>query len=220
MARRAQGVAAALASRLDQRRMEGLPVIERADGTVGDVGTGWWNASVGSSVVGGGAPAQGPDAGSRDPGRSQIASRVAFVDEGVFPERRTTSATRDNEWDQALRSLDERLVTEGPVQEPVAFSDPVGGLDTLDEPDNIEPATSFIPFRTPAGHPEVVDTDTYVDYLIGDEFAKNRSGSARTSSRRFLRVLEGGTQPTRGIRASRAAAHAPRHFAAPAAAEA
>ena len=30
---------------------EGLPIIERADGTVGDVGTGWWDQTLGSSIL-------------------------------------------------------------------------------------------------------------------------------------------------------------------------
>lgn len=42
---RAKGVAAVLSERIGADAMEGLPVIERADGTVGDVGTSWWEAS-------------------------------------------------------------------------------------------------------------------------------------------------------------------------------
>ena len=244
MARRAQGVAATLTARMEASMMDGVPVIARADGSVGDVGTSWWEASVGESVshtagfapeddslaipsdfssmtdhdllasaaartaAAAGAAASAPASASA----KSISSRVAHVDEAAFPERRDRAGEEhDDEWAQALRSLDERLVEEGPAQDPVTFIDAAGGADTLDEPDNLEPATAFIPFKTPAGHPEVVDTDSYVDYLIGEEFSKNQSGSARTSSRRFLRVLEGGTSASR---------RTPKHFAVPVAAEA
>ena len=96
-------------------------------------------------------------------------------------------------------------------------------LDTLDEPDNMEPQTAFIPFKTPGGHPEVVDTETYVDYLIEDEFSKNSSTAARRSSRRFLRLLEGGTQPASRHLADTGVSRSTyvgKHFALPRAAEA
>lgn len=211
MARRAEGVAATLRDRMDATKMDGVPVIERADGTVGDVGTSWWNDAVGESAH---APsiAEAPSfeavpsdfslsdrdrliaSGRKD--RSSISERVAFVDEGAYPEHRTfEDIERPDDWESALRSLDEKIASVAPPQDPIGFIDSVGGPDSLDEPDNIEPQTAFIPFKTPGGHPEVVDTDSYVDYLIQDEFSKNSSTAARRSSRRFLRLLEGGTQP-------------------------
>ena len=51
MACRAKGVAAALSSRIGSGMMDGLPVIERADGSVGDVGTSWWTTEVGRERV-------------------------------------------------------------------------------------------------------------------------------------------------------------------------
>lgn len=249
MARRAQGVAATLTARMEANMMDGVPVIARADGSVGDVGTSWWDASVGENVshTSGFAPedeelaipsdfsarptasASEPAAASAaasTPSRASIASRVAFVDEGIYPEHRSDDV-QDDEWAQALRSLDERMVEDGPARDPITFIDAAGGADTLDEPDNLEPATAFIPFKTPAGHPEVVDTDSYVDYLISEEFSKNQSGSARRSSRRFLRVLEGGTSSSRRLgdsgsahRADAPKARAPKHFSVPVAAEA
>ncbi len=50
MAARAKGVAGVLAERLGSSKMEGLPVIARADGSVGDVGEQWWNNAVGDEV--------------------------------------------------------------------------------------------------------------------------------------------------------------------------
>lgn len=220
MARRAEGVAAALSGRIGSGMMEGLPVIERADGSVGDVGTSWWTTEVGRERIDANtgfaadevAQISIPSSFSADAARTaleavreqqsrsrvDIASRLAFIDEGVFPEHRSVAEAATDDWEQALRSMEENLAAdpETPNQDPIEFIDAVGNSETLDEPDNMEPDTSFIPFRTPAGHPEVVDTESYVDYLIEDEFGRNSSKAARRTSRRYLRILEGGTSAT------------------------
>ncbi|QOY59991.1 hypothetical protein [Thermophilibacter immobilis] len=236
MSRRAQGVAATLKERMDADMMDGLPVIERADGSVGDVGTSWWQTAVGSGSIisdAGFAPDDAIPSDFSSTGREllvnverarerdSIARRVAFVDNGVYPERRGEGEPEDV-WTSALRSLDEKIAAESPLQDPIGFVDAAGDADSLDEPDDLEAQTAFIPFKTPAGHPEVVDTDTYVDYLIEDEFGKNASKAVRRSSRRFLRVLEGGTQTSRHFAdtAPSHATYAPRHFSTSEAAEA
>ena len=220
MARRAEGVAAALSGRIGSGMMDGLPVIERADGSVGDVGTSWWTTEVGRERIDANtgfaadevAQISIPSSFSADAARTaleavreqqsrsraDIASRLAFIDEGVFPEHRSAAEAATDDWEQALRSMEENLAAdpETPNQDPIEFIDAVGNSETLDEPDNMEPDTSFIPFRTPAGHPEVVDTESYVDYLIEDEFGRNSSKAARRTSRRYLRILEGGTSAT------------------------
>ena len=220
MARRAEGVAAALSDRIGSGMMDGLPVIERADGSVGDVGTSWWTTEVGRERIDANtgfaadevAQISIPSSFSADAAltaleaarkqqsrsRADIASRLAFIDEGVFPEHRSAVEAVTDDWEQALRSMEENLAAdpETPNQDPIEFIDAVGNSETLDEPDNMEPDTSFIPFRTPAGHPEVVDTESYVDYLIEDEFGRNSSKAARRTSRRYLRILEGGTSAT------------------------
>ena len=241
MARRAEGVAATLRERMGASMMEGVPVIERADGSVGDVGTSWWRTAVGEeSIIHDSGFAEAPadaaipsdfSASDRDRlvasarrGAASISSRVAYVDEGAYPERRTLDDLRDGDaWASALRSLDEKISSVAPAREPIGFIDGAGGIESLDEPDNLELDTSFIPFKTPGGHPEVVDTETYVDYLIEDEFSKNSSTAARRSSRRFLRILEGGTQPTSRHLADTAPARGVRggkHFSMPQVAEA
>lgn len=249
MARRAEGVAAALSDRIGTGMMYGLPVIERADGSVGDVGTSWWTTEVGLDRISSNngfaadevAQISIPSSFSADDAeralkaarsqearsRTDIASRLAFIDEGVFPERHTMAEAGSDDWEQALRSMEENLAAdpETPNQDPIEFIDAVGNSETLDEPDNIEPDTSFIPFRTPAGHPEVVDTESYVDYLIEDEFGRNSSKAARRTSRRYLRILEGGTSATStGMRhlagATTVHARGGKHFATPEAAEA
>lgn len=50
MAARAKGVASVLQERLGAAKMEGLPVIARADGSVGDVGEAWWDQAFGDEV--------------------------------------------------------------------------------------------------------------------------------------------------------------------------
>ena len=240
MATRAQGVAATLMSRLGESKMEGIPVIARADGSVGDVGTAWWTHAVGADTIiqdSGFATEASEDLAipsdfsasdlqrlEAAAQRSQsIASRVAFVDEGAYPERRTVDdLERRDDWASALRSLDEKIAASAPMQDPIGFVDSVGGDDTLDEPDNLEPQTAFIPFKVPAGHPNVVDTESYVDYLIEDEFSKSSSTVARRSSRRFLQLLEGGTQPTSRHLADTEAtpSYVGKHFSMPEAAEA
>ncbi len=227
MARRAEGVAEVLRDRLGSDMMDGLPVIERADGSVGDVGTEWWNKTVGFEAIekNPGYVAEGLDAipsdftqpgvaaaweirdsipaiQSVDTSRSvpasadaaersrQIAARLPFVFEGVYPEQRTVEEVSEDPWSQALKAMDDRL---GSVPEvPAAFEDAAGGEESIDDPDGMEPDTLVMAFRVPAGHPEVTDTASYVDYLIGQEFSHNESSAARRSSREYLTVLDGG----------------------------
>lgn len=47
---RAEGVAKILSERIGTNKFDDLPVIERADGSVGDVGTQWWNTRMGDAV--------------------------------------------------------------------------------------------------------------------------------------------------------------------------
>ena len=47
---RAEGVAKILSERLGTNKFDDLPGIERADGSVGDVGTQWWNTRMGDAV--------------------------------------------------------------------------------------------------------------------------------------------------------------------------
>lgn len=221
MATRAQGVAATLSARIDANRMEGLPVIERADGSVGDVGTPWWTAAVGPAVSGphgiseaaaDAIPSEFGVAGIDDlqfmsAGPRDISRRVAPVEQDSYPKKRSVEDVTEDDWDRALKAMDEKIgATPAAASEPAAqakpsapmrlepFSDCVGDEDSLDEPDDIAQPTQFLNFRPPAGHPEVVDTETYVDYLLADEFSRNPSAAVRRSSRDYLRVIEGGTQ--------------------------
>lgn len=221
MATAARGVANVLTERLGANMMEGIPVIQRADGTVADVGTTWWDDAIEASgrdsvEIGSAAEAlvqpdeiryapraaslddtapqaveMRPEPSSTSFKRDAAAKRLLSVDLGVFPEHRSASELdgKQDVWAAALEALEEKAMT--PVD--LVFEDVVGDIDTLDEPDGLEPSTAFIPFRAPAGHPEVVDTETYVDYLIRQEFTKNPSSAVRRNAREYLHVIEGGT---------------------------
>ena len=251
MVSRAEGVAAVLKSRIGSNMMDGIPVITRPDGSVGDVGTGWWERAVGPSAIESRVafveddviPSDFTDPGIRpmiampsyddlsaEQSRSSsgdeeselrsarsgaIAGRVAFVDEGVYPEKRTIDEVEaEDVWTSALKALDEKIEAQSAANQATSFIDAVGDSDTIDEPDDMAADTQFIPFRTPAGHPEVVDTDSYVNYLIDEEFSHSSSTAVRRSSRDFLRMLEGGTSATSKHLAHRdAPVRHGRHFA-------
>lgn len=216
MARRAAGVAASLTAHIEANKLDGVPTIERADPVESTAerepfipNKEWWdNVEKGLEFE-----AQSDELQrARERKGAPLSERVPFVDEGVYPRQRTVDELNEVEdpWESALQSLDDRILDEVEEQQNFTFEDVVGTGETLDEPDGLEPDTAFIPFKMPAGHPEVIDTDSYVDYLIEDEFSKNSSKAVRRTSKRFLRVLEGGTQPESVLDSSD---YEPRHFA-------
>lgn len=268
---RSFGVGRVLAERLgfaSSDIMEGIPVIQRADGSVGDVGTSWWDEAIEDSdmkaskdfsdylgIDNDWTAAHPLNITSTDPGttaasifvqvapevatypntvnttttntdtvRTNTAARVVVeptintepqaqrqVVNPMYANKQTETthavphveqekypvndeykyASREDIWQMALDALDEKIET--PAAQDDMFEDIVGNIDTIDDPTGLEPKTSFIPFRTPAGHPEVVDTESYIDYLIRDEFAKVKSHSVRRNAREYLKVIEGGT---------------------------
>lgn len=111
---RAKGAAAVLLERLGQDPMEGLPIIERADGTVGDVGTAWWTKAVGEESITRdfGITEIGAEAIPDDFSNpaADISSRISYVDQGVFPEKRTVDELEHtDDWALALAAMDEHL---------------------------------------------------------------------------------------------------------------
>lgn len=246
MMTRAQGVREILSSRLSKNRYSDIPVIERADGSVGDVGEAWWSACVdeelqktgklaGSPVAqvagsvsavtasaptpAASAPALAPQASaSATPAASapasnkpaaypqlsqgqRIARSIAEVDEGIYPMRREVEDLEKKDlFEEALRAMGDAM-TADQAKAPI-FADSIGGSSTIDEVDDIEAATAFIPFKVPPAHPEIHDTKSYIDYLVEDEFrrSKQQKHHAHTRSNApaphapMLRVIEGGSQ--------------------------
>lgn len=246
MMTRAQGVREILSSRLSKNRYSDIPVIERADGSVGDVGEAWWSACVdeelqktgklagspvaqvagsvsavaaSASAPAASAPALAPQApapatpaasapASKKPAAypqlsqgQRIARSIAEVDEGIYPMRREVEDLEKKDlFEEALRAMGDAMPadqTKAPI-----FADSIGGSSTIDEVDDIEAATAFIPFKVPPAHPEIHDTKSYIDYLVEDEFrrSKQQKHHAHTRSNApaphapMLRVIEGGSQ--------------------------
>ena len=251
-----KGVGRVLAERLGGDIMDDLPMIQRADGTVADVGTSWWEAAAAmndleisrdlsnelasiretvddvAAAVDASVSFEVPFSASDVPGcpaqtldREEPAA-TATAEGSAAPVATTpvpASAAleadstdcmdlqgRSDGWEQALDALDQRFddnLVSGKAEstpagvrcevEPVAefsrFQDFVGGDDTLDEPDGLEPDTQFLTFRAPAGHPEVTDTASYVNYLVAHEMGENRSRTARRAVKHALKVIPGGT---------------------------
>jgi hypothetical protein len=261
-------VADVLSSHIEQDKMDGLPVIERADGSVGDVGTSWWDDALdhdsktglsraesragmiaelipglgveastlpGEDLLGTTAtPAQPPvtfehaDVVNPDiAGAARIAhdraagiqSRLSDIDESVFPEERVWNDAKEDAWESALSALDEKVeqAQKGASAEDVIDFTDDSEANAIDEPDDLESETQFIPFRVPAGRPDVTDTDSYVDYLIDDEFSRNSSHAVRANAREYLHVIEGGTaaeirRPTRMMPRHARPGYVPAHF--------
>lgn len=274
-----QGVKVTLLQRLGARfsgsMMDGLPIIERADGSVGDVGTTWWEATVGPNITRGSLFESLPDDPTAPqpqtptPAEAQlrrrhaeVVSRVAHLDLGMYPERRESEelSNKRDMWELALAALDEKLDNTGSVAVNIPSSAPkpvvasvaveltgqmvfatsdgievvksnsasttesgnanskiatdaqvsntpaakqavssampsAFDMDTLDEPDFLEPGTEVLHFRAPANHPEITDEKSYVAYLISDEEEKARSKryGAHAKKYDYLRVIDGGT---------------------------
>ena len=230
MAERTRNVREVLAARLSGDVMEGVPIIQRADGSVSDVAPAptWFDQTLAPAIAsltgitgklddtaarsdfeGAAESSASVPAAADDSRATYISRRVAEVNEGMFPERRSADELEHEDvWEQALAAMGEAIAEEAPV-----FQDMVGGPATIDDPDGLEGPTGFIPFRVPAAHPEVVDTETYVDYLLRDELSHNSSLVIRKSSHAHLRVIEGGTSPLRIRKRTGDDSTTGRHFA-------
>lgn len=266
MSARAKGVASVLSERLGAAKMDGLPVIARADGSVGDVGESWWDEAFGADVrtvasasfggqsvedtmAGNSAvlftaqtpaeaaaaravwqsqqpgtpqPAAEPQAPTASQGtatprpmvpasdaptvRQQAQARPRSVrdeldarlgnPEEAFPEKKRYTDEQQDLWAVALAALDERYEEQVNMAAPApAPASMPASAEMLDEPEGLAADTAFIPFRPQAGHPEVVDTDSYVDLLVDQELARNESASVRRLARHkirdYFKVIDG-----------------------------
>lgn len=271
MSARAKGVASVLSERLGAAKMDGLPVIARADGSVGDVGESWWDEAFGADVrtvasasFGGqsvedtmagnsavlftaqtpaeaaaaravwqsqqvgasqgvssqqaaepqaptasqGTPTPRPAAPASDAPtvrqqaqvrprsvRDELDARLGNPEE-AFPEKKRYTDEQQDLWAVALAALDERYEEQVNMAAPApAPASMPASAEMLDEPEGLAADTAFIPFRPQAGHPEVVDTDSYVDLLVDQELARNESASVRRLARHkirdYFKVIDG-----------------------------
>lgn len=266
MSARAKGVASVLSERLGAAKMDGLPVIARADGSVGDVGESWWDEAFGADVrtvasasfggqsvedtmagnsavlftaqtpaeaaaaravwqsqqAGAPQPAAEPQAPTASQGtptprpaapasdaptvrqqaqvrprsvRDELDARLGNPEE-AFPEKKRYTDEQQDLWAVALAALDERYEEQVNMAAPApAPASMPASAEMLDEPEGLAADTAFIPFRPQAGHPEVVDTDSYVDLLVDQELARNESASVRRLARHkirdYFKVIDG-----------------------------
>lgn len=266
MSARAKGVASVLSERLGAAKMDGLPVIARADGSVGDVGESWWDEAFGADVrtvasasfggqsvedtmagnsavlftaqtpaeaaaaravwqsqqAGTPQPAAEPQAPTASQGtptprptapasdaptvrqqaqvrprsvRDELDARLGNPEE-AFPEKKRYTDEQQDLWAVALAALDERYEEQVNMAAPApAPASMPASAEMLDEPEGLAADTAFIPFRPQAGHPEVVDTGSYVDLLVDQELARNESASVRRLARHkirdYFKVIDG-----------------------------
>lgn len=200
-AMRARGVASVLLERMDIQK--GFPSIERGVSQISFTES-WWDdlEPVSANVTAAPAPeiheltpqekrSIARENAAKRRAAERITRAVPQIDQGIYPELRTADDLDESEdlWSMALAAMDD-------LMPPVVFSDNVGNADTIDEPDGLEPNTNFLTFRAAARRPEIYDTASLVDYLVGDELARSTSATMRGRSRSYLKVIEGGTQST------------------------
>ena len=231
LAARTKNVREVLSARLSDDALAGVPVITRADGSTVDVNPTWFDQTlvpmiasitgvsqkvedtasfrpqVSGTITASAATSTRAKAPTASDRASYISRHVAEVNEGMFPERRSSDELdHEDAFEEALAAMGKAL---GQAEEPKpaavppaapaapVFHDVVGGPSPIDAPEGLEPPTGFIPFRVPSSHPEVVDMETYVDYLLRDELSNSGQEVLRRSKHAHLRVIEGGTSPMR-----------------------
>lgn len=217
----ARGVHDVLAERLSPNAedfMSDMPVIQRADGSVGDIGESWWKdattreANAGFSAEQKMENAADANAALEAEMRSAaIAKRVHHMEEAPFDLNQSIAVSREGSWDEALAAMEQNAqenlaLTMGDIMSAAKMEatptieemeDAEFDWIDMDEVDGIEPDTGFLTFRVPGGHPEVQDTASYVDYLVKDELLDASSPLIKKHAQKrnatHLRVIEGGS---------------------------
>ena len=244
---RAKGAAAVLLERLGQDPMDGLPIIERADGTVGDVGTAWWTKAVGEESITRdfGIAEIGAEAIPEDftNHAADISSRISYVDQGVFPEKRTIDELEHaDDWTLALAAMDEHLARHDqqqmrkyhPVQLPL-IGQAAAEAEVASSVELVA-AAQMRPSREP-NYAGVVaqstamplikatnDTSSHVQDIfdaVEREMAAELQAADERQTRELLRLIEGGTSKMKKISSldlgdktsADKASYRPRHFA-------
>ncbi len=224
----AQSVARRIRTRREADMMDGLPVITRADGSVADLGADWWNTSMGlgaatkveSAVSDDGDSLAIPSEFFAKTGKQRlvdaareassnnataeftkkdISERLAFVDEGLFPESHGTDGIAEDDWASALRSMDDRFnLRQAKPKAPVyiPFSDVVGGQDTLDEPESLGSSAPTAPLKPLAVRPRTAGLESRVNRLVGEGLEYGLAVAKTGAEGDDLRLIEGGASTT------------------------
>lgn len=217
----ARGVHDVLAERLSPNAedfMSDMPVIQRADGSVGDIGESWWKEATTREANRGFSAGQktenATDANAAleaEIRSATIAKRVHHVEEDPFDLNQSIAVSREGSWDEALAAMEQNAqenlaLTMGDIMS-AAKVEPRTAIEEMedaefdwidmDEVDGIEPDTGFLTFRVPGGHPEVQDTASYVDFLVRDELQDASSALIKKHAQKrtatHLRIIEGGS---------------------------
>lgn len=199
-----KGVKKVLSERLSvnaAEMMSDLPIIQRADGSVGSIGESWWDEATSTE----------PDVSQHEITDAElrsasIAKRVSPFEENPFALNQKVAAYNEGSWNQALDALEKTTeeslaltmgdlmsASRNRIDTPVFPEEEEFSILDMDEIDGLEPDTEFLSFRVPGGHPEVSDTASYVNYLVNDELSVSENTSVKTQVAKHLRVLEGGS---------------------------
>ena len=172
-----------------KRQLEGVPMIQRGSVHV-SLEAAFTDAPYLQEDASHGQDRFMADEELRTPQRSEIASRTADPTSAAPSEDAYKALRAQNDsWLAALDALDDQY-EELALQPAPIFTDIVGEIGTLDEPDGLEEETNFLNFRVPAGHPEVQDTNSYIDFLVFDEMsAKDKRQGKRARS--YLKLIKG-----------------------------
>lgn len=198
-----KGVRETLTERISQKAskmMSDMPVIERADGTVGDIGETWWSEQHGAQS------GELPGATEAQMRSVTIAKRLNSFEEKPFDINQEVAGFNEGSWDDALAAMEKNVVedlalTMGDIMSATRSDMQGAKLEEaeefdwieMDEIDGLEQATEFLAFRVPGGHPEVQDTGSYVNYLVQDELSESANPLVKKHAASHLRVIEGGS---------------------------
>ncbi len=127
-----------------------------------------------------------------------INRRLPRFDESLYPDVQSEQSAEADDFEIAMKAMDDSLSATIVVEQSAE-------------------ASSITVEENAGQHPDIADTESYVEYLIQDEMERNRSGTARRYSRAHLTMFEG----TGDLRAARkalqqqqASQYKPRHMQA------
>lgn len=212
---RRRGVRSLLTERLGSNMMDDIPVITRADGTVADIGTDWWDRTMGNTITRlsdvddskrlGMRPADETtdleaaavlsQAVRREERSRMLADRLPNFDRPLYPEQPQQAATAttavSNQDNSASSDEDEFEQAMRAMEDRM----PNRGVTTADDVavTGVVPTVALDNFQSVgASAPTPSEAElSHVDDLVQQEVQRNRKDLPRRR-RRSLRVVEGG----------------------------
>lgn len=214
-ANRKRGVRSLLTERLGSNMMADLPVITRADGTVADIGTDWWNETMGNTIAHVSndgeaeqlglrpadettdleAAALANDRLSRQQRARAIADRLPDFDKPLYPEAPSTHADDTGEEDlfeQAMRNMDDELPNQSVMTSPDEELTQAVPAEALGNFSNAPLGSNAAPDgAAPVEQEDSAALDSsHVDELLREELERRNDTPDRR--RRSWHVVDGG----------------------------